>query len=148
MIQNNNGAGGAGGGIPTRSETRRPVLKVEGGEEPHGEGRPAGHVDGARDRRRKAEGRGPCRRPQPAWHQCPRERPNRRPACGSPGSCTRGAGKVTFDPPQIEVWEDYREGVNSPWSAGWQTPTPPPDGKWVARDVRRARHLCAALSGA
>jgi hypothetical protein len=43
----------------------------------------------------------------------------------------RGAGKVTFDPPQIEVWEDFREGMNSPWSGGWRTPTLPPEGKWV-----------------
>ena len=45
----------------------------------------------------------------------------------------RGAGKVTFDPLQIEVWEDYREGANSPWSAGFATPPVPPEGKWVNR---------------
>jgi hypothetical protein len=45
----------------------------------------------------------------------------------------RGAGKVTFDPPQIKVWEDYREGANSPWALGWATPPAPPDGKWAVR---------------
>jgi hypothetical protein len=43
----------------------------------------------------------------------------------------RGEGKITFSPPQIEVWEDTRLGANSPWSAGWKTPPSPPDGKWV-----------------
>ena len=45
----------------------------------------------------------------------------------------RGAAAVTFDPPQTKVWEDTRDGGNSPWSAGWRTPPPPPDGKWVTR---------------
>jgi hypothetical protein len=45
----------------------------------------------------------------------------------------RGTGTVTFDPPQIKVWEDYRDGENSPWSAGWAAPPVPPDGKWVNR---------------
>ena len=30
----------------------------------------------------------------------------------------RGPGPVTFDPPQTKVWEDRRDGGNSPWSAG------------------------------
>ena len=45
----------------------------------------------------------------------------------------RGAGKVTFDSPQIETWEDYRDGTNSPWSAGWRTPPTPPENKWETR---------------
>ena len=41
----------------------------------------------------------------------------------------RGAGKVTFDPPQVKAWEDTRAGANSPWAPVW-TPDPiPPDGK-------------------
>ncbi len=44
----------------------------------------------------------------------------------------RGAGNVTFDPPQIKVWEDTREGNDSPWSPGWSTPDAPEDGRWVA----------------
>ena len=59
---------------------------------------------------------------------------------GTPNSATglrlswfvyRGAGKVSFDPPQIEVWEDFREGMNSPWAGGFRTPPIPPEGKWV-----------------
>ena len=37
--------------------------------------------------------------------------------------------KVTFDPPQVKVWEDTRAGANSPWAPLW-TPTPvPADGR-------------------
>jgi hypothetical protein len=43
----------------------------------------------------------------------------------------RGAGDVTFDPEQFRVWEDTREGSNSPWAPGWKVPSPPADGKWV-----------------
>ena len=45
----------------------------------------------------------------------------------------RGAGPVRFDPPQTEVWEDSRDGEDSPWSPGWRAPTPPPDGRWGAQ---------------
>lgn len=45
----------------------------------------------------------------------------------------RGAGEVTFDPPQTKVWEDTRTGANSPWAPLWQVPAVPPDGKWTVR---------------
>ena len=45
----------------------------------------------------------------------------------------RGAGGVTFDPPQIKVWEDTRPNSNSPWGPGWTTPPVPPDNTWVVR---------------
>ena len=41
----------------------------------------------------------------------------------------RGAGNVTFDPPQVKVWEDTRAGANSPWAPLWNVGTPPADGK-------------------
>lgn len=41
----------------------------------------------------------------------------------------RGIGKVAFDPPQIKVWEDTREGANSPWAPRWSPPPLPPDGR-------------------
>jgi hypothetical protein len=44
----------------------------------------------------------------------------------------RGAGKVTFDPPQVEPWEDTRTGANSPWAPLWQPPSAPADGRWMA----------------
>ena len=43
----------------------------------------------------------------------------------------RGAGKVTFDPQQILVWEDSRTGANSPWAPTWMVPPQPKDGKWT-----------------
>jgi hypothetical protein len=45
----------------------------------------------------------------------------------------RGPGRVEFNPPQIKVWEDRRDGANSPWSAGWKTPPIPPNNRWTAR---------------
>lgn len=44
----------------------------------------------------------------------------------------RGAGTVTFDPPQFKVYEDTRRG-SSPWAPGWVAPEVPPEGKWVVR---------------
>jgi plastocyanin len=41
----------------------------------------------------------------------------------------RGAGKVTFDPPQVKAWEDTRAGANSPWAPLWSAPALPADGK-------------------
>ena len=45
----------------------------------------------------------------------------------------RGPGKVEFDPPQTKVWQDRRDGGNSPWSAGWSTPPVPEGNRWTAR---------------
>lgn len=45
----------------------------------------------------------------------------------------RGPDTVTFDPPQTKVWEDFRDGGGSPWSAGWEPPPIPPDNRWVVR---------------
>ena len=45
----------------------------------------------------------------------------------------RGPGKVEFDPPQTKVWQDRRDGGNSPWSVGWKTPPVPDDGRWKVR---------------
>jgi hypothetical protein len=41
----------------------------------------------------------------------------------------RGPGKVTFDPPQVKVWEDTRAGANSPWAPLWSPPPIPQDGR-------------------
>jgi hypothetical protein len=43
----------------------------------------------------------------------------------------RGAGQVTFDPPQVKTWEDTRPWANSPWSPFWRPPAIPADGRWV-----------------
>ena len=43
----------------------------------------------------------------------------------------RGIGNVTFDPQQVEPWEDTRVGANSPWAPVWIAPEMPADGKVV-----------------
>ena len=45
----------------------------------------------------------------------------------------RGAGTVTFEPEQFQVWEDRRVGANSPWAPGWGSPPLPPDDEWVVQ---------------
>ncbi len=40
---------------------------------------------------------------------------------------------VTFDPPQVETWENTRDGGGSPWSAGFKTPPVPEGNTWQAR---------------
>ena len=45
----------------------------------------------------------------------------------------RGAGTVTFEPEQFQVWEDRRVGANSPWGPGWGPPPLPPDSTWVVQ---------------
>ena len=42
----------------------------------------------------------------------------------------RSDGPVSFDPPQVKVWEDTRAGANSPWSPGWLHARPP-SGRWL-----------------
>lgn len=41
------------------------------------------------------------------------------------------ASAVTFDPPQVKVWEDTRTGANSPWAPLWVPPALPEDGRWT-----------------
>jgi hypothetical protein len=40
----------------------------------------------------------------------------------------RGAGPVTFDPPQFKVYPDF--AGNSPWTPGWSAPPVPADGNY------------------
>ena len=40
-----------------------------------------------------------------------------------------GGAKVSFDPPQVKVWEDTRAGANSPWAPVWIAEPMPADGK-------------------
>ena len=44
----------------------------------------------------------------------------------------RGPGEVTFDPPQVKVWEDTRTSANSPWGALFLPPPIPEDGIYKA----------------
>jgi len=132
VVMNNFGAGGGGGGLPDTIGNRAPILEVPGqSSRAAGVGHPVELIAVASD-----DGK-PKPRPMPA----PLSRLGRA-SRGTPNSATglrvswfvyRGPGQVRFDPPQIKVWEDYRDGENSPWSAGWETPPPPPDGKWITR---------------
>jgi hypothetical protein len=47
----------------------------------------------------------------------------------------RGAGKLTFDPPQVKAWEDTRAGANSPWAPVWIPDPIPPDGKITTKVI-------------
>jgi hypothetical protein len=132
VIMNNNGAGGPGGGSPDTHGNKPPMLQVEGGKSRTVRvGEPVSLTAVATD-----DGK-PKTRPMPM----PQSEAARA-ARGTPNSATglrlswfvyRGAAKVSFDPAQIETWEDYRDGTNSPWSAGWRTPPAPAEGKWVTR---------------
>jgi hypothetical protein len=133
VIQNNNGAGGAGGGSPDTIGNKAPMLTVEGDKSRRrvSIGQPVSLTALASD-----DGK-PKPRPMPPplsrAAQSSRGTPNTANGLRLSWYVYRGAGKVSFDPPQIKVWEDYRDGENSPWSAGWAAPPVPPDGKWVTR---------------
>jgi hypothetical protein len=128
VIMNNTGGAGAGGGNADSLGNRVPTLHVEGPRKRSVRvGEPIVLTAVASD-----DGK-----PKPSFIPAIAGRPR-----ATPYSATglrlswfvhRGPGKVTFDPPQVKVWEDHRDGMNSPWSAGWQTPPLPPDGKWVVR---------------
>jgi len=45
----------------------------------------------------------------------------------------RGAGRASFEPAQIKIWEDTRSGANSPWAPIWIAPPMPADGKYVVK---------------
>jgi hypothetical protein len=132
VIMNNNGAGGAGGGSPDTIGNKAPELKVEGEKTRRvSVGQAITLTAFASD-----DGK-PRPRPMPSplsrAAQSSRGTPNTANGLRLSWFVYRGAGTVTFDPPQIKVWEDYRDGENSPWSAGWAAPPVPPGGKWVSR---------------
>jgi plastocyanin len=64
----------------------------------------------------------------------------------------RGAGRVTFTPPQAKVWEDTRAGANSPWAPRWMAPAIPADGKYTVsmsfQDPGEYTIRCLASDGA
>lgn len=129
VLQNNIGSGG-GSSRGNSLENLAPVLKVESEKNRYAKvGEPVTLTAVATD-----DGK-----PKPRAMPPPLLRLGRT-GRGTPDSASglrlswfvyRGAGKVTFDPPQIKVWEDDRDGQNSPWSAGWATPPTPPGGRWI-----------------
>ena len=128
VIMNNNGAGGPAGGAYNIDGNVGPQLTVEG----------------AATRRVKA-GEPVTLTAYATDDGVPKLRPMRPPdalgsVAGTPNSASglrfawfvyRGAGAVTFDPPQFNVWEDPRPGADSPWAQGWAPPPVPEDNRWV-----------------
>ncbi len=128
VIQANYGAGGAAATTPELVDNQAPTLEVEGaGERTARVGEPVTLVAVSTD-----DGK-PRASSMPASN--PRD-PGRITTDTATGhrfswSVYRGAGEVTFDPPQTKVWEDTRDTGGSPWSPGWETPEPPEDGRWI-----------------
>ena len=129
VIQANYGAGGAAATTPELADNQAPRLEIEGaGERTTRVGEPltliAVSTDDGKPRARSMAASSP-------------RLPGRITTDTATGHrlswfVYRGAGEVTFDPPQTKVWEDTRDTGDSPWSPGWKTPEPPEDGRWVS----------------
>ena len=127
IIQANNGEGSVQGGD---TKNQPPAVSVEGEQTRHVKvGVPVPLTAIATD-----DGV-PKPRPGPPSPIPPRTRivPTSATGLRLSWSVYRGAGKVAFDPPQFESWEDERDGHDSPHAPGWVTPQAPPDGKWIVR---------------
>ena len=127
VIQANFGAGGAAGTTPELPDNEAPTLTVEGDRTRTVRvGQPlmlsAVVMDDGKPRARRLAATSPRRPGRITTHS----------ATGLRLSWLvyRGTGQVTFDPPQITVWEDTRVGGNSPWSPGWSTPEAPENDRW------------------
>jgi len=127
VIMNNNGAGGSAGGANNLFGNTAPTLNIEGDDLRHvniGESitlRASATDDGI---------------PLPRTVQSGSTIGSR--CC--PDAATglrlswfvyRGSNDATFEPPQFDAWENYRDWANSPYAVGWETPTIPPDNTWV-----------------
>ena len=127
VIQANFGAAGAAGATPELSANMPPTLSVEGNADR------TARVGEPLDLAAMVADDG-VPRPRGLAPANPR-RPGRITTDSATGLrfswyVYRGAGPVSFDPPQIAVWEDTRVGRESPWSPGWSTPDAPEDGRW------------------
>ena len=128
VIMNNKGAGGGGGGMYELAGNRPPELRVNG---------PATRRVAVGEPLRLSAFASDDGIPEPrALPRIPftfRVTPDSASGLWVSWFVYRGAGaEVTFDPPQIAVWEDMRDGSNSPWASGWSAPPAPADGQWTA----------------
>ena len=129
VVQANYGAGGAAATTPELPDNQAPTLDIEGPAERTARvGQPLALAavstdDGkprARPLRLDEDGTRPITTDSATGHRLS-------------WFVYRGPGdNVTIDPPQIKVWEDTRDNMNSPWSLGFRTPDPPEDGRWEA----------------
>jgi hypothetical protein len=128
----NFGAGGQTGTVPDLVGNVAPVLRIDGQRTRHVKaGEPVSLIAVATD-----DGK-PRARPMPALIGGNRTVPNSATGLRLVWFKYRGAGEVTFDPPQFSAWQDTRDGANSPWAAGWRTPPIPPDNKWEVKATFR-----------
>ena len=129
VMMANFGAGGQTGFVPDMAGNKAPELKVEGEKKRTAKvGEPVTLSAVATD-----DGK-PKTRPMPAFlvgqsHFLPNAATGLRLSWFT----YRGAGKIEYDPPQAKVWQDHRDGANSPWSAGWSTPPAPPGNTWTVK---------------
>jgi hypothetical protein len=129
VMMANFGAGGQTGFVPDMAGNKAPELKVEGEKKRTAKvGEPVTLSAVATD-----DGK-PKTRPMPAFlvgqsHFLPNAATGLRLSWFT----YRGAGKISYDPPQTKVWQDHRDGGNSPWSAGWSTPPVPPGNTWTVK---------------
>lgn len=134
LISEKGGIGGGGGGPEVRANAA-PVLKIEGGATRSvGVGRPllltlVATDDGVPKPKPAQSQSAPVKRSPGEYDPPANVTVNS--AVGVRVSCYRyrGAGAVSFDPPQIKTWEDTREGANSPWAPRWTPPLLPVDGR-------------------
>jgi hypothetical protein len=143
----NFGAGGQTGTMPDLVGNVAPVLRIDGERTRNVKaGEPVSLIAVATD-----DGK-PRTRPMPALIGANRTVPNSATGLRLVWFKYRGAGEVTFDPPQFSAWQDTRDGANSPWAAGWRTPPIPPDNKWEVKATftRPGEYIlrCVAHDGA
>jgi hypothetical protein len=130
VMMANFGAGGQTGFVPDMMGNKAPELKIEGEKKRTAKvGEPVTLSAVATD-----DGK-PKTRPMPAFlvgqsHFLPNAATGLRLSWFT----YRGAAsKIQYDPPQTKVWQDHRDGGNSPWSAGWSTPPAPPGNTWTTK---------------
>jgi hypothetical protein len=130
VMMANFGAGGQTGFVPDMMGNKAPELKVEGQKKRTAKvGEPVTLSAVATD-----DGK-PKARPMPVFlvgqsHFLPNAATGLRLSWFT----YRGADKkIQYDPPQTKVWQDHRDGGNSPWSAGWSTPPAPPGNTWTVK---------------
>ena len=129
VVMNNKGAGGAGGGGYGLLGNQAPVLRVDG--------EPTRRVAAGEPLQLSAVATDdgvPKPRGLPILPpQFQNTTPDSAAGLWLSWFVYRGPGRdVAFDPPQIDVWEDLRDGGNSYWSPGWSAPPAPSGNRWRA----------------
>ena len=129
IMMSNIGAGGALSSTPDMVGNKAPVLKVDGDHaRTIGVGQPLTLMATISDDAK------PAARSMPKALGGEYLLPNSAKGLRFSWFVYRGDGsRATFDPPQSKVWEDTRDGGNSPWSAGWVNPPWPEGGRHAAR---------------